>query len=82
MLEKMNDLNARLENVSLNIVKRNALAIEKVSYETPKPSNEAVQSVNVLLNKNKSKNKSFKQISIQVVFYVNCVVSWGKRNIV
>ncbi|RNA02013.1 hypothetical protein BpHYR1_034351, partial [Brachionus plicatilis] len=48
----------------INNVKRNTLAIEKVSYETPKPSNEAVQSQ-----------------SIQVVFYVNCVVSWGKRNI-
>ncbi|RMZ98697.1 hypothetical protein BpHYR1_031462 [Brachionus plicatilis] len=47
MFEKNNDLNARLENVSLNNVKRNALAIEKVSYETPKPSNEAVQSQSI-----------------------------------
>ncbi|RNA25828.1 hypothetical protein BpHYR1_012681 [Brachionus plicatilis] len=72
MFEKTNDLNARLENVSLNNVKRNALAIEKVSYVTPKPT---VNTSGIILNLN---NLSLEYMVFELIilkcFYVNNVI--------
>ena len=67
--------------MSLNNVKRNALAIEKVSYEIPKPSNEAVQSVNVLLKKNKAVNTSgiLCELCSQLGKEKYCMNEWGLK---